>query len=435
MRIGLDSGMRLNPLPMAGTALKTPVGEGRGPVSDIPLSRVPRDTFTLRFTGETEKDELTEAFYSLVQEKTPVSREAVESMLQIGAKLNGIGANTPLCYAAENGHLEAVKVLIEKNADLNKGQNGWSPLHRAIHQKHPDIAKLLINAGADIHLGGHYSTTPLSTAAEAGDEEIFEILLSKGADPKALGQDNKNMLHDAVSGQNMAILKRLLALGLDPNQLGTRLPVPILKEAAEWGQVDMMDTLLDAGAHAKTTFHHGLNVLHVLASKKRRELVPGTRPDGSTYEYWKDVPTPDTSEYRAQLDKIVKRLLAGGADINAKPKDYNGFTPLMQAVEDNRKIVMEILIQNGADINAYDNNGCRVLDHARFKMAMAKDHYSEHLEDQKRFRAEYKEAREMVTLLEKHGAKTRNRFRVLGQALMLPITTVGMLMNVFRRKK
>jgi ankyrin repeat protein len=58
----------------------------------------------------------------------------------------------------------------------------------------------------------------------------------------------------------------------------------------------------------------------------------------------------------------VKQHLAAGTDVNAKNK--YGFTPLHDAAMNNRKEVVELLIDKGADVNAKMEDGDTPLDWA-----------------------------------------------------------------------
>lgn len=60
----------------------------------------------------------------------------------------------------------------------------------------------------------------------------------------------------------------------------------------------------------------------------------------------------------------VKKLLANGADVNAKQKD--GVTPLMQAAWKGQTEIAEMLLAKGADVNAKDKNGMTALIRAAY---------------------------------------------------------------------
>jgi len=75
----------------------------------------------------------------------------VTELLDKGAKINEWNFGTPLIMAASSGKLEIAKLLIERGADLNMiGQNGWTALGCAAAEGHSDIVDLLISKGADV---------------------------------------------------------------------------------------------------------------------------------------------------------------------------------------------------------------------------------------------------------------------------------------------
>jgi uncharacterized protein len=88
---------------------------------------------------------------------------------------------SPLMIAAFRGHLELVRKLIARDADVNKP--GWAPLHYAATRGHLDVIRLLLEEHAFIDAQSPNKTTPLMMAAEYGSTAAVKLLLDEGADP------------------------------------------------------------------------------------------------------------------------------------------------------------------------------------------------------------------------------------------------------------
>jgi ankyrin repeat protein len=75
---------------------------------------------------------------------------------------------TPLCIAAECGHIEIVKYLIKQNANVNLGdQEGNTPLHKAVMFARKDIVQLLIDNNANLNAKNSSGKTPLQSCFDS----------------------------------------------------------------------------------------------------------------------------------------------------------------------------------------------------------------------------------------------------------------------------
>ncbi len=61
--------------------------------------------------------------------------------------------------------------------------NGFTALRHAAAHGHPDLARLLLERGADVNTTGHRGWTPLMSAVAENNEEMARLLIDRGADP------------------------------------------------------------------------------------------------------------------------------------------------------------------------------------------------------------------------------------------------------------
>jgi ankyrin repeat protein len=88
--------------------------------------------------------------------------------------------DTVLHCAALGGHLEVVQILLELNLDVNPRNNNEStPLHRVSEGRregNPDVARLLLDYGADAHARNLSGKTASELACDRGQHEIVRLL-------------------------------------------------------------------------------------------------------------------------------------------------------------------------------------------------------------------------------------------------------------------
>jgi len=232
--------------------------------------------------------------------------------------------------AAMKGNIEAVKQHLAAGTDVNAKEDGkyGTSLHRAADAGHKEIAELLIAKGADVNASISMGT-PLHYAARSGHKEIVELLIAEGADVNA----------------------------------GTRGGMTPLS----WTSNTEIENLLRK---------HG--------GKTKSELYAERRPPPQTR-----ISIHDASGARGRKGNIeaVKQHLAAGTDVDAR--DAEDKTPLQHAAYWGHKEIAELLIAEGADINAKDRAGRTSLNWGRrgFKQT------------------------EIIALLRKHGGKTSEELK------------------------
>ncbi len=112
--------------------------------------------------------------------------------------LNVLG-ESPLMLAALKGELELASQMVKKGADVNK--TGWTPLHYAASNGHVPLIRLLIENHAYIDAESPNSTTPLMMASMYGSPEAVKLLIEEGADPLLKNQQGLTALDFANRGK------------------------------------------------------------------------------------------------------------------------------------------------------------------------------------------------------------------------------------------
>ncbi|XP_069141894.1 protein fem-1 homolog C-like [Argopecten irradians] len=122
----------------------------------------------------------------------------------------------PLWIAAISNKLDIAKALIENGADVNGCSNNKSTaVLAACYSDHVDMVKYLVKHGADINLPKENGTTCLMNSIES--TELCEFLMQAGADVNAQEADKLTALHCAVEYANLDTIKVLLQHGTDVN--------------------------------------------------------------------------------------------------------------------------------------------------------------------------------------------------------------------------
>ncbi|HEX4170749.1 MAG TPA: ankyrin repeat domain-containing protein [Bryobacteraceae bacterium] len=108
-------------------------------------------------------------------------------------------------------------VEIDREPTLLQAHNsdGWTPLHLAAFFGHPDLAKGLLNHGAEVDARSTNAmqNTPLHAAAAGGNAALIEVLLAAGADVNATQHGGWTALHSAAQTGNLEMADILLAHG------------------------------------------------------------------------------------------------------------------------------------------------------------------------------------------------------------------------------
>lgn len=128
-----------------------------------------------------------------------------------------------LFSAAEAGDAKAVKKLLSKSEDVNKGEwDGRRPLHAAAAGRHTSCVGLLLDQSADINANS-WMGTALHCAIENDDMKMVRLLLERGANPNIVSHTTGKRFAGspplvlATRKGQKDIVELLLAHGGDPN--------------------------------------------------------------------------------------------------------------------------------------------------------------------------------------------------------------------------
>jgi ankyrin repeat protein len=236
---------------------------------------------------------------------------------------------SPLHVAAQYGNVEIMDCLIKAGANVNEvDYNGDTPLFCAVANIETEAVIHLIENVADVNLCecGSKGRSPLHAAAEYGNLEILDCLIKAGANVNLLDSDSATPLFRAVTRDKTEAAIHLIRNGSDVNvcegRFKGRSP---LHAAAEYGQLEIMDCLIKAGADVIVHDSDGATPLFRAVAKGKTEAV------------------------------IL--LIRNGADVNVCAGGFRGRSPLHAAAEYRNLEIMDCLIKAGANMNVLGSDG------------------------------------------------------------------------------
>jgi ankyrin repeat protein len=286
---------------------------------------------------------------------------------------------------AQKGDLEGVKTQIEKNPELvnARDKDGRTPLHWACRGVHLEVVKFLVDKGADVNAEDSNKVVPLHSLAVRNSASAIAILSAKGANVNAKDYGGDTALHHAAMSDATDAVALLVKKGADiesrddyqrtplllcARQRGGPETIRILLEAgadvkardkfqssslelAAWrGKKEVVDILMDAGADIPSGGREAQFILSIAASKGLSRLFDAVAKAGGDPTF--KLSTGGTLLHSAasgESIQILEILIAKGLDINLK--DNYGWTPLHYAARDGRFENVERLINEGAEIN------------------------------------------------------------------------------------
>ncbi len=259
---------------------------------------------------------------------------------------------TPLHLAAQGRHLEVLRYLVDKGADLDAlDKNGIAPLHILARSGQTEAVRLMIDKGADIDIKDPVKLTPLNMAAESGLEAMVELLIEKGADIENKHAYGRTPLVGAARERgNINVIRMLLDAGADVNS-SDKWGATALDLAAWRGFEEVVNLLLERGAALPDDTARTRELLRNAAEKGLAGLFSRVAEKGADLTF--PIEDGGTLLHAAAAGgsvPILETLLAQGLDVNRQ--DGNGWSPVHFAAEKGRGEATTFLLNKKADINA-----------------------------------------------------------------------------------
>ncbi|XP_028162832.1 E3 ubiquitin-protein ligase MIB1 isoform X4 [Ostrinia furnacalis] len=251
------------------------------------------------------------------------------------ADVNGVyGGHTALQAAAQNGHVEVIRTLVEVGAEADaEDRDGDRAAHHAAFGDEPAALRALAAAGADLNARNRRRQTPLHIAVNKGHLGVVRTLLQLGVHPSLQDSEGDTPLHDAISKKRDDMLSMLLEHGADMT-LTNNNGFNALHHAALRGNPSAMKIMLSKLPRSwivDDAKDDGYTALHLAALNNHAEVAEllvrgGARPDLQNA----NLQTALHLAVERQHTQIVRLLVAHGADLNICDKD--GDTPLHEAL-------------------------------------------------------------------------------------------------------
>ncbi len=98
---------------------------------------------------------------------------------------------SPLTIASYSGNLEIATLLAKHVENIDLNSNVGTPLMAAVYRNNNDIAKMLLDSGADVNITDAKGTTALHYAIKFKNADLIKVLVNNGADINL--KDNKGL--------------------------------------------------------------------------------------------------------------------------------------------------------------------------------------------------------------------------------------------------
>ena len=297
----------------------------------------------------------------------------IEQLLKRGACASGSVENIvyPLHHAVDCDYVDCIYLLIQNGADVNApDESNRTPLLLSASKGSYETMEALIQNGAHVNYCdtndpkipesvrqmGYLTYEPLNVAIENNCVQCVKLLLESGASANKKYYMGYEI--NLVPTKHLQCFELLLQHGADPNVFSRCGMTPLMKACKE-NRIDMVRLLLSFGAdvHAKCPANfEQKTALYFAVENGGFEIVKLLTRNGANV--WKETSSMHSPLHLGVLTgdaKMCQLLLSLDAEVDSVADDSR--TPLMLAAKTSmlqeREIIMELLLQHGADPNAH----------------------------------------------------------------------------------
>ncbi|XP_064154922.1 ankyrin repeat and SAM domain-containing protein 1A-like isoform X2 [Anguilla rostrata] len=220
-----------------------------------------------------------------------------------------------------------------------KNNDNETPLHCAAQYGHSEVVRLLLEELTDPTMRNNKFETPLDLAALYGRLEVVKLLLNAHPNLLSCNAKKHTPLHLAARNGHLPVVEVLLEAGMDINYETEK--GSALHEAALYGKTDVVQKLLRAGIDVNIVDAKGLTALDTvreMPSQKSRQIaalilghLTGTPPDMALPP--PPAPPPSSEESlspkkKGCMDQQVSELISGLAP---GPEEESPYEALFEA--------------------------------------------------------------------------------------------------------
>uniref|UniRef100_A0ABD2WG00 Uncharacterized protein n=1 Tax=Trichogramma kaykai TaxID=54128 RepID=A0ABD2WG00_9HYME len=255
--------------------------------------------------------------------------------------------NAPLHLALEHRHRNVAEFLLRNGADPNLANaKGFTPLHK-ICRYWPDgyePAEMLFRISAEknqlvsLNASTKSGQTPLHLALLFGRRNLFQLLLTNGADPNLADTEGLTALHFVTKRFECTDFAELFFKIIDEKRQSVRIDArdklgqTPLHLAVYYKNESAIEALLRRGANPNLTTEEKLTPLHIICQNYKIRRENKSRQE-------------DLAKLFFKICQEVNRV------VRVDAKDKQGRTPLQIAVANFKPDMVEVLLDNDADLS------------------------------------------------------------------------------------